>query len=144
MYRMTTELIDRIDWENIMPMERYAFGHDAQMKGLLKNVTVLAHYNEGDYQGAVATCVKLNDTNEIIIYQDLYGSCSGCDAWDGASDEEVQKLCIDLAKGAYIFKNLEDCKTFLRTPDEERSYDWFGWGNPAKHLLKHIENGIID
>lgn len=127
-----------------MPMDRYARGHDEQMKGLLKNVTVLGHWNEGDYQGQVATCVRLNDTGEIVIYQDSYGSCSGCDCWEDASDGDVESLCIDLAKSAYIFPNLEECKNFLRSPNKEKNYEWFGWGNPAVHLLECIENEIVD
>jgi len=79
---MTTneDLVQRVNWETIKPLGRYAGGHDQQMENLLKNSTVLAHWNEGDYQGQVATCVQLNDTKEVIIYNDWYGSCSGCDS----------------------------------------------------------------
>ena len=40
----------------------------------------------------------------------------------------------------------KDCieQFFLNTPDTEKNYDWFGWGNPAEHLLECIEKGIID
>lgn len=126
LYYQSEKLIKRIDWENIMPMSRYAGGHDEQMRGLLKNVTVIAHWNEGDYQGYVATCVQLNDTKEIVIYNDSYGSCSGCDAWEDATDEDVKEMCIQLACGAYIFKNMKDCKQFLSNPDEETSFYWVG------------------
>jgi len=104
-----------------MKMERYSGGHDEQMKGLLKDVTVMGHYNEGDYQGIVATCVMLNDTKEFVIYNDYYGSCSGCDAWEGATDEDVRKMCIDLANGAYIFKNIKDCIEFLTHGDRDNA-----------------------
>ena len=60
-YFQTDELQKLINWDAIMPMSRYAGGHDDQMKGLFKNVTVITHWNEGDYQGQVATCVKFND-----------------------------------------------------------------------------------
>ena len=136
-YRQSMELVERIDWENIMPMERYAGGHDEQMRGLLKDVTVIAHYNDGDYQGQVATCVMLNDTKEVVIYNDYYGSCSGCDAWEDASDEEVRKLCEDLAKGAYIFKDLNDCMDTLPELKEEESFGW-SWddlGDNLKHAI---------
>jgi len=95
---MTTnaELIERIDWENILKMSRYAGGHDEQMKGLLKDVEVITHWNEGDYQGEVATVVKLKDTKEIVAYTDYYGSCSGCDAWEDADDSSVKTMCIQL------------------------------------------------
>lgn len=140
-YTQSDKLIDRIDWENIMDMDRCAGGHDEQMKGLLKDVTILGHWNEGDYQGMVATCVKLNDTGEIVIYNDYYGSCSGCDEWSGASDDDVRQMCRQLACGAYIFENLVDCIEFLKTGNKETSYDW---ENCKKQLLNAIKNNEID
>lgn len=128
------KLIDRIDWENLMPMSRYAGGHDDQMQGLLKDVTVIAHWNEGDYQGSVATCVKLNDTQEIVIYNDYYGSCSGCDAWEDATDDDVKTMCKQLAGGALIFQNLEECKKFLSSEKDATQYDW----------SKDICNGLLE
>jgi len=106
------------------------------MQGLLKNVTVIAHWNEGDYQGEVATCVKLNDTGEFVIYNDYYGSCSGCDAWEDADDDDVKRMCIQLASGAYIFKTFEECILFLSNPDSLTSYNWVG--QAAENLLMEI------
>ncbi len=125
LYYQSGKLIKRIDWDKILPMSRYAGGHDEQMKGLLKNVKIIAHWNEGGYDGSVATCIQLKDTKEIVIYSDYYGSCSGCDAWEDASDEDVKRMCIQLASGSYIFKNIKDCIGFLkkRHDSEESFYD---------------------
>jgi len=123
-YRQDIKLQKRIDWETVMKMPRTSGGHDDQMKGLLKNVTILGHWNEGDYTGMVATCVQLNDTKEVVIYNDYYGSCSGCDMWEGADDETVREQCISLANGAYIFQDVASCVRWLRKGDAERSYDW--------------------
>lgn len=142
-YYQSDKLADRIDWEHIMVMDRYAGGHDDQMRGLLKDVTVVAHWNEGDYQGQVATCVKLNDTGEIVIYNDYYGSCSGCDAWEDATDDDVKQMCRQLACGAYIFPDIESCKEYLSAPiDETISYDWCGF--TAENLLNNILLGKVD
>lgn len=138
-YYQSDKLVDRIDWENIMKMSRYAGGHDEQMRGLLKDVTILGHWNEGDYQGTVATCVKLNDTNEVVIYQDGYGSCSGCDAWEDATDDDVRQMCRQLACDAYVFKNLEDCRVFLQEVNKETDFAWRGFSDAASHLLKAID-----
>lgn len=116
-FRISDELQSFIDWDNIMKMGRHAGGHDEQMKGLFKNTKLIGHWNEGDWQGTVATCVQLED-GRFVIYNDYYGSCSGCDAWEGASDEAARKMCINLANGAYIFNNLEDVKDFLKSKDE--------------------------
>lgn len=120
------KLIERIDWEKLMPMPRGAGGHDDQMQGLLADVTIIAHWNEGDYQGSVATCVMLNDTQEIVIYTDYYGSCSGCDAWGDATDKTVKAMCQQLAGGALIFKNLDECKKFLSSEKDKTQYSWSG------------------
>ena len=135
--RCDGKLIDRIDWDNIMPMSRYSGGHDEQMKGLLKDITVIAHWNEGDYQGCVATCVMLNDTKEVVIYNDYYGSCSGCDAWDDALDSEVIRMCKQLAGGALIFNNLKDCKKFLESKKDASQYNWSNICSTG--LLEEIE-----
>ena len=133
-YYQSDKLIERIDWKELMPLERCAGGHDEHMKGLLKDVTLIAHWNEGDYQGEVATCVMLNDTKEIVIYSDYYGSCSGCDAWDDASDAEIIQMCRQLACDAYVFKNIEDCKEFLTNVDKT-DFEWYTVG---EFLLKAI------
>lgn len=130
-----------IDWDNIYKMHRYAGGHDVQMKGLFKDATLIGHWNEGDYQGSVATCVKLSFGTLIydyyVIYNDYYGSCSGCDAWEDATDNEIKTLCTNLANSAFIFKTLDDVKEFLhaeKTKDE--SYSWSN--GAALNLLEKI------
>jgi hypothetical protein len=103
----TTELQKLIDWDVIMPLPRYAGGHDDQMKALFKGAKVMAHWNEGDYQGVVATAVQLAD-GRYCWYQDGYGSCSGCDSWEDADDATVKGLCISLAIDAEVFNTLEE------------------------------------
>lgn len=140
-FHQSDSLMSRIDWERVMKMPRYSGGHDEQMKGLFKNAVVIGHYNEGDYQGAVSTCVKFVDTGEIVIYNDYYGSCSGCDAWEEANDDDVRTMCNQLACSAYIFKTLEDCKSFLKSsPNDYSKNSW----DTAHHLLNRIENNQID
>ena len=132
-YIISDTLQSLIDWENIMKMKRYAGGHDEQMRGLFKGATVVAHWNEGDYQGQVATCVKLKDGRQVI-YNDFYGSCSGCDSWEEATDEEVKNMCINLSNGALIFQSLDDVIEFLEDP---RVFD-YSWTDCKKPLLKKI------
>jgi hypothetical protein len=140
-YRISDELQKHLDWENLMKMYRGAGGHDEQMQGLFKNAKVIGHWNEGDYQGMVATCVELD--GKFIIYNDYYGSCSGCDSWEGADDEEVRNMCIGLSNSALIFENLEDVKTFLKNPNDEGK-NWTSWSEPAKYLLEEIELSPVE
>ena len=133
-YYQTSNLQNQINWEEIMSMSRYAGGHDEQMQSLFVGTEVIGHYNEEDYQGQVATCVKLL-SGEYAIYNDYYGSCSGCDAWEDASDEDVKKMCIDLSNSAYIFETLDDVKEFLSVDHDSSQYDWCG---VAQGLLEEI------
>lgn len=135
-YIQTDELQKLIDWDSIMNMGRYAGGHDSQMKGLFKGAEVVGHYNEGDYQGMVATCVKLPD-GRYAVYNDYYGSCSGCDSWEGAGDEEVRNMCIQLSNSAYVFASLEDVKEFLSANDRT---EWSSWGDTRDPLLSAINS----
>jgi len=106
-------LKELIDWDAIMPMPRYAGGHDEQMQGLIKGASVLSHWNEGDYSGSVATALLLAD-GRVAMYNDYYGSCSGCDSWEDATDSDVRKLCEGLANGAYVFPDEASAKALLQ------------------------------
>jgi len=137
-YYQTDELQKMIDWDNIMKMNRYAGGHDDQMIGLFKDSTLIAHWNENDYQGMVATCVMLSN-GKFAIYNDYYGSCSGCDSWEGADDDSVRSMCINLSNGAYVFENINDVVLFLH--DENK--DGYSWnGNASSNLLSEILKNI--
>jgi len=140
-YYQTADLKLQINWRDIMPMPRYAGGHDEQMEGLFREAKLIAHWNEEDYDGMVATCVKLK-SGEYAIYNDYYGSCSGCDAWEDASDEEVKTMCEGLANGAYVFNTIEDVKEFLSDNSEENregNYSWFDtYAKCAENLLNKI------
>ena len=146
-YYQTDQMQALINWDEIMKMDRWAGGHDEQMKGLFKNAEVVGHWNEGDYQGMVATCVKLQG-GKYAIYNDYYGSCSGCDAWEGASDENVKSMCIDLANGAYIFESIEDVKAFLSDKSDanrDGNYEWFdSYSGAGDNLLRAINNGEVE
>jgi len=130
------ELAKQIDIENLLKMDRGAGGHDEQMQGLIKGAQVIAHWNEGDYQGQVATIVRV-PSGEFLVYNDFYGSCSGCDAWEDAKDDDVKKMCNDLVYTAKIFNTLKEVFAFLEgmKGDEEGSY---AWGKCADGLLEEL------
>jgi hypothetical protein len=136
-YYQSDKMQEMINWEIIMSLPRCAGGHDEQMRVLFKDSEVIAHYNSGGYQGVVATCVKLS-TGEFAIYDDYYGTCSGCDAWENATDDEVKKLCIDLANRVFIFQNIYDMVEFIET-------DFIGTENMTENSLRtltQLEPGI--
>ena len=132
-YYQTDELQKMIDWNNLMIMPRYAGGHDSQMTGLFKESTLIAHWNEGGYDGMVATCVMLSD-GKFAIYNDYYGSCSGCDSWEDASDDSVRSMCINLANSAYVFESINNIVAFLKSDTK----DGYSWSSASKGLLEEI------
>ena len=138
-YYQTDELQKLIDWDKLMKLPRYAGGHDDQMISLFKDSELIAHWNLGDYQGEVATCVRLAD-NMFVIYNDYYGSCGGCDSWEDANDTEVRNMCINLSNGAYVFKSILDVIEFLNSTGVDKS---FGWNTlTSKGLLNEILKNI--
>lgn len=146
LYYQSDTLQKHIDWNVIMELEREAGGHDEQMQQLFKGSEVIAHYNSGNYSGIVATCVKIT-TGEYVIYNDYYGSCSGCDAWEGAADKEVKAMCIQLSNNAYIFKSINDVILFLSVKEEGEDrfmdYRWFDdYYKAGYNLLKEIYKSL--
>ena len=107
-----------INWNDLMPLSRDAGGHDEHMKKLFRGAVVLAHWNEGDYSGEVATAVKLED-GRFAYYSDNYGSCSGCDAWEGANDNEIRFLCEELAKDTKTFNTMNEMLASLDAEKRE-------------------------
>lgn len=144
---MTTtnaELIERIDFDKIMPLPRCSGGHDEQMQNLIKNSKVIAHWNEGDYQGDVATCIQLLDTNEYVIYNDSYGSCSGCDSWEDADDKQARHMCIQLASTAKIFPTLQKLVSFLYSKSKSEDSVNLTWRGKCSMELLNILNKKLD
>ena len=121
---MADMLKDRLDWQRIMVQPRYAGGHEEVMKVLFKDAEVIARYIEDDYQGAEGFVYRLKDTGEIVVVSDSFGSCSGCDSWEGATDEEARRLCIELANNAHVFASIEEAIRFLgeSVPEDKGAY----------------------
>ena len=107
-----------INWDALMPIYPCAGGHDEHMKNLFRGATVLAHWSEDEYQGSVATAVKLED-GRFAYYSDLYGSCSECDAWEDADDKQVRTLCEELADRAKTFDTMDAMLASLDAEKEQ-------------------------
>lgn len=120
---MADMLKDRLDWERIMLQPRNSGGHEEVMKVLFKDAEVIACYIEDNYQGAEGFAYRLKDTGEIVVVSDVFGSCSVCDSWEGATDEEARRLCIELANNAHVFASIQDAIKFLESvPEDEGAY----------------------
>lgn len=120
---MAAMLKDRLDWERIMAQPRYAGGHKEVMEVLFRDSEVIAGYVERNWQGCEGFVYRLHDTGEIVIVSDYFGSCSGCDSWEGATDGDARRLCIGLANNAHVFASIQDAIRFLESvPEDEGAY----------------------
>ena len=111
-------LVDLIDWPLVMSQPRYAGGHEEVMRSIFgPSAEVIAWWHEDDYQGTVAIAHKLPD-GRFTVMTDYYGSCSGCDCWDDATDDDARQMVVDLANSARVFNSLEDAKAWCATVDD--------------------------
>jgi len=66
----------------------------------------------GSYQGSVYGFGLYK--GKLLIYEDSYGSCSGCGAWGEGGEPETQE---DLLKNSKEFDSLEDALAYLAKMD---------------------------
>ena len=146
---MTTMLQDLLDWSTIMSASRTAGGHREIMDSLFSNNgQVLASHIESDYQGSLGYVYLVHGWTEfakIVIITDSFGSCSGCDAWEDASNESVRNMCIAMANNARCFDCIEEALDFLKElvdgDDSVKSDHWHFQG-VAGPLAQELEKTL--
>lgn len=138
---MKTMLKEKIDWEIVMKMSRCAGGHVSIMQSLFKNATIIVEFIENDYQGTEGFIYQLDD--EFIFITDYFGSCSGCDAWEDATDEEARNMCIQLANNAQRFDSFQSLFNFLEVEVEKDKGSYYGESLVSKELLKELKKNIV-
>jgi len=116
------EVFDSINYEAALAAPRCAGGHTEVMHSLFKDsAIIIAEYTEEDYQGEIAFAYQFPD-GTVCIITDYYGSCSVCDAWDGASDEDVKYLIKSMVSSSRVFRNraeaVEYCGVECQKPFE--------------------------
>jgi hypothetical protein len=132
-------LKDLLNWPAIMVQPRYGGSHQDIMENLFTNCAILASYIESDYQGELGYIYLVyfgTDYAKVAIITDYFGSCSGCDAWDGADDDDARDLCIALANNARLFDTIDEAKEYLETCDKATSW---GIASVASGLLESLE-----
>jgi hypothetical protein len=135
-------LKDIIDWEKVMVQPRYAGGHVEIMENLFKNATVIAKHVEQNYEGELGYIYKLED-KRFVITNDYFGSCSGCDAYEDCTDEELKNLCVQLANNSKTFDSVVAMITFLRSVKEDQAVN-YDLRNLATPLISELyKNRIV-
>jgi hypothetical protein len=123
------ELEKYIDWDLVIKQPRYAGGHEDVMFNIFgKNASVIAHWIEDDYQGSEAFAYQFPD-GSVVLITDYFGSCSGCDAWEDATDEDAKGMIRDMVSSSRVFSNIKDAIVFCE-----------GFVNDTKITVKELEN----
>lgn len=120
---MTTtkqSLLDSVDWPTVMAAPRYAGGHADVMRSIWPQATVVAAYIQDDYQGTEAFAYEFPD-GSVAILTDWFGSCSGCDSWEDAPDEEARRMVTALVTSARLFPSLTEAAEWCKTAGDDAS-----------------------
>lgn len=112
---MTKEmLVQAIDWPTVMAAPRSAGGHQEVMRAIFgSNAEVIAECDEGTYEGSVAFAYSFPCGGYCLI-TDSYGSCSGCDSWEDASDDAAHNMITSLVSSARFFADLDGLREFIK------------------------------
>lgn len=135
-------LLEYIDWPKVMLQPRNSGGHEEVMRSLFRDSTVLAHVREDSWSGTVSYIYLIHPPEpggaaKIIVAHDYFGSCSGCDAWEGANDETAKELCESIARNCDIFDSVEEAVEYLKLAmSDEASY--YGLYRVAGELLGQL------
>lgn len=141
---MEAMLKDFLDWDRITKQHASAGGHSEILDVLFINGIVLGSVSTDDYQGYMGYCYLVygwTHTAKIVLISDSYGSCSGCDQWEDASEADVRKLCTDLANDAHSFDSIEEAIEWLKkAKDDSAYYEWRELGDKlVNELSKKLE-----
>ena len=129
------ELEKLIDWELVMKQPRYAGGHDDIMRNIFgSNAKVIAEWIEDDYQGYEAFAYQFKD-GSIVIATDYFGSCSGCDAWEDATDDDAKELITEIVSSSRLFDNIDSAIRFCDGNLKGFHYPF----ESAKHLVEQLK-----
>lgn len=112
---------DFINWEVMLDEHktpRYAGSHIEQMKNFLVDSEMIASECDNSYQGH-DSMVYLFTTSDpkfepkLIIVTDYFGSCNGCDAWEGVNDNDLREMLVAIANNARVFNSFEEIIKFF-------------------------------
>ena len=126
-----------INWPAVLAAPRYAGGHEEVMEAIFKPpVTVIARWVEDGYSGSVAFAYRFPD-GAIVFLTDYFGSCPGCDEWEGADDGKVTSMVTSLIHSARMRPDLDSAIAFCT---EEASNDASEFPFAAcRHLAPQLE-----
>lgn len=113
------QVYDAVNWDAVMRAPRYAGGHEEVMRAMYEGrAEVIDHWVMNDYQGELAIAWRFPD-GSVAVLTDYFGSCSGCDAWENATDDEARTMVKSLASSARVFPSVNEAAEFCRTASDD-------------------------
>lgn len=104
-----------------IPYSEYNYQSYDQMVDAMNGEVVLS-VHDNDYQGDSRYLMKDGDRFGVLIFG--WGSCSGCDAFEGCdSNEERESLKRDL-ENSIEWRSLDELIEWLNSHDYEGSWYW--------------------
>jgi len=151
------KVADFINWEIMLDEDktpRYSGSHIDQMKNFLVDSDIIASEYDDNYQGHDSMVFLFTPANpkldpKLIIVTSYFGSCSGCDAWENAKDDDLRQSLVAIANNARVFDSFEDILRFFdeiieKLDDDDNVYgEYYDLHNHAKSLRKQIEKTEI-
>ncbi len=104
-----------------------------------RGIRILIEEENGDYQGDLLFFVKGGRKFGFVSVG--YGSCSGCDAYEAACDDNsLNELGDDIVGEIQWFDSLKQAKEFIAN-ENERALQWYyhssGWVNFARAVAEY-------
>lgn len=120
-----SQLLELINWPAVLAAPRYAGGHSDVMRAIFEGqAAIVDHYTENDYQGTLAIAYQFGD-GSVAIITDYFGSCSGCDAWEDATDEDATTMVRALVTNARVFRDADAARAFCKGNMDAEDYPFY-------------------
>lgn len=109
-----TEVLDSINWEAVMAAPRDAGGHAEVMEALFADrAQVYSSWQDDSYDGELAYAYQFPD-GTICIVTDYFGTCSGCDEWEDATDADARTLITSMVTSSRLFSGVVEAEHYCR------------------------------
>jgi len=145
-----------INWEVMLDQDqtsRCTGSHVGQLSNMFLDAQVIASECDDDYQGADCVVFLFAPPNpdidpKIVIVNDYFGSCSGCDMWEDSDDESLRELLVAIANNARLFDSFDEAIKFLdeiiKKMDDNKPYgEYYDLQKHSRSLCKQLKEAEI-
>ena len=134
---MMVRMADFINWEVMLDADqtgRYAGSHVDALSKMFVDAQMIASESDDDYDGHDSLVLLFAPANpniepKIVLITSYFGSCSGCDMWEDADDEDLRELLTAIANNARLFDSFEEIDAFfdqiIKMMESEEPYGEF-------------------